>query len=96
VSGAQGNPYARRPTGGSVGPTLTVVELDEKGRLLLPASLRRKLAARRFEVGLVAGRVELAPIQDLKALKGKYRDRIKGPWARLEEKAEKLVREGKR
>jgi len=79
-----------------VGVNLTVVELDEKGRLLLPASLRRKLGARRFEVGLVAGRVELAPIQDVKALKGKYRNRIKGPWVKLEEMAEKLVREGKR
>jgi len=84
------------PTGGRVGTSLTVVELDDKGRLLLPASLRRKLGARRFEVGLVAGRVELAPIQDVKALKGKYRNRIKGPWVKLEEMAEKLVREGKR
>ena len=75
---------------------MTVVELDEKGRLLLPASLRRKLGARRFELGLVAGRVELAPIQDVKTLKGKYRNRIKEPWGKLEEMAEKLVREGKR
>jgi len=71
---------------------LTVVELDEKGLLLLPAFLRRKLGARRFELGLVAGRVELTPIQDVKALKGKYRNRIKEPWGRLERKAEKLVR----
>jgi bifunctional DNA-binding transcriptional regulator/antitoxin component of YhaV-PrlF toxin-antitoxin module len=63
----------RRPTGGEVGTTLTIVELDEMGRLLLPASLRRKLGARRFEVGLVAGRAELAPIQDVKALEGKYK-----------------------
>jgi len=79
-----------------VGVGLTVVELDEKGRLLLPAPLRKKLGARRFELELVAGRVELAPIQDVKALKGKYRNRIKEPWAKLEEMAEKLVREGKR
>jgi len=84
------------PTRGRVGPSLAVVELDEKGRVLLPASLRRKLGARRFEVRLVAGRVELAPLQDVKALKGKYRNRIKTPWAKLEEMAEKLVREGRR
>jgi hypothetical protein len=47
-------------------------------------------------VGLVAGRVELAPIQDVKTLKRKYRNRIKGSWVKLEEMAEKLVREGKR
>jgi len=79
-----------------VGTSLTVVELDEKGRLLLPASLRRKLGARRFEVELVAGRVVLAPIQDVRALKGKYRNRIKAPRVTLEEMAEKLVGEGKR
>jgi bifunctional DNA-binding transcriptional regulator/antitoxin component of YhaV-PrlF toxin-antitoxin module len=78
------------------GTSVTLVELDKKGRLLLPASLRRKLGARRYEVELVAGRIVLAPIQDLKALKGKYRSRIKAPWVKLEEKAEKLVRERKR
>jgi bifunctional DNA-binding transcriptional regulator/antitoxin component of YhaV-PrlF toxin-antitoxin module len=84
------------PTGGGVGTPLTIVELDEKGRLLLPASVRKKLGARRFEVGLVAGRVELAPIRDVEALKGKYRNRIRAPWVKLEEMAEKIVREGKR
>jgi bifunctional DNA-binding transcriptional regulator/antitoxin component of YhaV-PrlF toxin-antitoxin module len=73
-----------------------VVELDEKGRVLLPASLRKKLRARRFEVRLVQGRIELVPIQDLKALKGKYRDRIKTSWPRLEEQAEKFVKNGRR
>jgi recombinational DNA repair protein RecT len=47
-------------------------------------------------VGLVSGRVELAPIEDVKALKGKYRNRVKGPWVKLEEMAEKLVRQSKR
>ena len=75
---------------------MTVVELDEKGRALLPASLRKKLGARRFEVKLVEGRIELVPLQDLKALKGKYRNRLKTPWTKLEEKAEKFVRDGKR
>lgn len=75
---------------------MTVVELDEKGRALLPASLRKKLGARRFEVKLTDGRIELVPLQNLKALKGKYKNRIKTPWSQLEEKAEKFVREGKR
>jgi bifunctional DNA-binding transcriptional regulator/antitoxin component of YhaV-PrlF toxin-antitoxin module len=75
---------------------LTVVELDEKGRALLPAGLRKKLGARRFQVKLVEGRIELVPIQDLKALRGKYRDRIRTSWVKLEEKAEKFVRDGKR
>jgi len=75
---------------------LTVVELDEKGRALLPASLRKKLRVRRFDVKLVGDRVELVPIQDFRALKGKYRNRLKTPWARLEEKAEKFVRSRER
>jgi DNA-binding transcriptional regulator/RsmH inhibitor MraZ len=75
---------------------LTVVELDEKGRALLPASLRKKLGSRRFEVKLVGQRLELVPIQDFRALKGKYRKRLKTPWAVLEEKGEKFVRTNKR
>ena len=75
---------------------MTVVELDEKGRALLPASLRKKLRVRRFDVKLVGDRVELVPIQDFRALKGKYRNRLKTPWARLEEKAEKFVRSRER
>ncbi|HUK49701.1 MAG TPA: hypothetical protein VLV18_01600 [Terriglobales bacterium] len=70
---------------------MTVVELDEKGRVLLPASLRRKLGVRRFEVKLVGDRIELLPVQDFRSLKGKYRERLRTPWVKLEEKAEKFV-----
>jgi bifunctional DNA-binding transcriptional regulator/antitoxin component of YhaV-PrlF toxin-antitoxin module len=75
---------------------VTVVELDQKGRALLPASLRRKLGAKRFEVRLVDGRIELVPLQTLKSLKGKYRNRLKTPWPELEEKAERFVSGNKR
>jgi len=73
---------------------LTVVELDEKGRVLLPSSLRKKLRTRRFEVRLVDGRIELVPLENLKMLKGKYKGRLKTKWATLEEKVEKFVRDG--
>ena len=76
--------------------TTTVVELDKKGRALLPAPLRKKVGVRRFEVRLEKGRIELIPIQGCMAVKGKYRNRLKTPWAKLEERAEKLVRDGKR
>jgi len=75
---------------------MTVVELDEKGRALLPAPMRRKLGVRRFEVKLVGDRIELLPVQDFRRLKGKYRNRLRTPWAKLEEKAEKFVRNNKR
>ena len=42
------------------------------------------------------GRIELVPLQTLKSLKGKYRNRLKTPWPELEEKADQLVRTGKR
>jgi DNA-binding transcriptional regulator/RsmH inhibitor MraZ len=75
---------------------LTTVELDEKGRALLPASMRKKLGARRFEVKLVGRRIEMIPVGSVKDLKGKYKGLLKEPWSKLEEKAERYVREGKR
>jgi len=75
---------------------VTLVELDRKGRALLPASLRRKLGTRRFELTLVDGRIELVPLQTLKSLKGKYRNRVKTHWSELEEMGEKFVSKNKR
>ena len=83
------------PTSGS-NTTMTVVELDRKGRVLLPASLRRKLGTKRFEVRLVDGRVELVPLETWRSLKGKYRNRLRTPWPTLEEKAENFVSASKR
>lgn len=86
---------AKLPTSGIVG-NLTTVELDEKGRALLPASIRKKLGARRFEVNLLKDRIELIPLGSVKALKGKHKGLLKEPWSKLEEKADRYVREGKR
>ena len=85
----------KSPTSGIVG-NLTTVELDEKGRALLPASIRKKLGARRFEVNLLDDRIELIPLGSVKALKGKHKGLLKEPWWKLEEKADRYVREGKR
>ncbi len=75
---------------------VTIVELDEKGRALVPASIRKKLGARRFEVNLLDGRIELISLGSVKALKGKYKGLLKEPWWKLEEKADRYVREGRR
>ena len=75
---------------------LTTIELDEKGRALLPASIRKRLGARRFEVNLLDDRIELIPVGSVKALKGKHKGLLKEPWWKLEEKADRYVREGKR
>lgn len=45
---------------------MTVRELDDKGRSLLPASIRKKVGARRFQVELVRGKIELIPLEDIR------------------------------
>jgi bifunctional DNA-binding transcriptional regulator/antitoxin component of YhaV-PrlF toxin-antitoxin module len=75
---------------------LTFVELDDKGRALLPVSVRKKVRTRRFEIKVVKGKIELIPVEDIRALKGKYANRLKSPWIELEEKAEKFVKDTKR
>ena len=74
---------------------VTVIELDDKGRVLLPASVRRKVRSRRFQVQLRGERIELLPIESLKTLKGKYKNRFKTSWDTLEERAERPVKWGK-
>jgi bifunctional DNA-binding transcriptional regulator/antitoxin component of YhaV-PrlF toxin-antitoxin module len=75
---------------------MTVVELDDKGRALLPASVRKKMGTRRFEVKVVKGKIELTPLEDVRELKGKYANLIRSSWTEIEEKAERFVRQGKR
>jgi len=60
------------------------------------SSIRKKLGARRFEVNLLDDRIELIPLGSVKALKGKHKGLLKEPWWKLEEKADRYVREGKR
>lgn len=76
--------------------TLTVVELDRKGRTLLPASVRKKVASRRFEVKVSKGRIELIPLEGVGSLKGKYAASVKSSWRELEEKAEVFVNQRRR
>ena len=74
---------------------MTDVGLDEKGRALLPASMRKKIASRRFEVKVSKGRIELIPLEGVESLSGKYAARVKSPWPELEEKAEMFVSQRK-
>ncbi|MBI3859138.1 MAG: AbrB family transcriptional regulator [Thaumarchaeota archaeon] len=73
-----------------------VVEVDEKGRILLPLELRKKLKSKRFKVKADDHGVKLEPIADFRSLRGKYRDSISSDWEELEEKGEQLVSSGKR
>jgi bifunctional DNA-binding transcriptional regulator/antitoxin component of YhaV-PrlF toxin-antitoxin module len=73
-----------------------VVEADEKGRILLPLEMRRKLKTKRFKVTEKENRLELEPLANVEGLRGKYKHVIKWEWDELEEKAEDLVSKGRR
>ena len=68
-----------------------VAELDEKGRILIPAEIRRKIRSRRFKVSARGNLVELEPLEDVASLRGKYRYVIKHDWEALEEMGEDYV-----
>jgi bifunctional DNA-binding transcriptional regulator/antitoxin component of YhaV-PrlF toxin-antitoxin module len=68
-----------------------IVELDEKGRLLIPAEIRRKIRGRRFKVSARGGVVELEPLEKVEELRGKFRHVIKHDWEELEEMGEEFV-----
>ena len=72
-----------------------IVEADEKGRILLPIEMRRKLKSRRFKVTAKGVKIELESIADVLELKGKYREVIASEWEELEEKGEELVSTGR-
>lgn len=70
---------------------LNIVEMDERGRITLPAKLRRALGARRFLVLRVGREVRLIPLRDPLDLKGA----VKIPWSveELEEAGEEAAGE---
>jgi len=73
-----------------------VAETDKKGRILLPAEMRRRMGTKRFKVVAVENHLELHPLPTLESVKGKYKGVIKTEWEELEEKAEDFVAKGNR
>lgn len=68
-----------------------IVELDRKGRVLIPAEIRKKMASRRFKLSMRGDVLELDPLPSLEQLAGKYRNLIKEEWEELEEAGEGFV-----
>ncbi len=68
---------------------VNVVEMDDRGRITLPARLRRELRARRFLVLRSGKEVRLIPLRDPLDLKGS----VKIPWSteELKEAGEESV-----
>ncbi len=72
------------------------VEVDEKGRVLIPSSVRRELKARRFKLSLERGRILMEPVEKAEAVKGKYKGLLKVSMEELEEAQERFVAAGHR
>jgi AbrB family looped-hinge helix DNA binding protein len=73
-----------------------VVEADKKGRILIPAEIRRRYGSNRFKVTMKDDHMELEPLVAVGKLRGKYRTLIKSEWSELEEKGEEFVARGRR
>jgi len=73
-----------------------VVEADEKGRILIPAEIRRRYGSNRFKVTAKDDRMELEPLVAVEKLRGKYRKLIRSEWSELERKGEEFVAHGRR
>ena len=63
---------------GEKGWTRTViVDLDEKGRVLIPGWRSRESKARRFKLSPDRGRILMEPVDNSEAVRGKYRNLLK-------------------
>jgi len=71
------------------GGIMSVVSMDDRGRVTLPAEMRSKIDAKRFVAYLEGDTVRLIPLPDPSEVKGS----IKMPWSieSLEEAGENLV-----
>jgi len=60
------------------------VTLDERGRLLIPAEIRRKLPSNTLILRWLGDRLELIPLEDPRKLVGRYP--LKGGLEEIEER----------
>lgn len=72
------------------------VELDSRGRLLLPADIRKKMGTKRFLLEESDKGIELEPIPDPESVKGKHKGLIEKDLEEIEKDQEELVRKGGR
>jgi len=68
---------------------MSVVSMDDRGRVTLPADMRSKIDAKRFVAYLEGDTIKLIPLPDPMEVKGS----VKIPWSieELEEAGESLV-----
>lgn len=68
-----------------------VIRYDKRGRLVLPAKLRKSLDTNLLLARKTNDHIELIPLPDPKSLRGKYK--IKGKLIEIEELQEKKILE---
>ena len=75
--------------GNGFGGSMSVVSMDDRGRVTLPAEMRSKIDAKRFVAYLEGDTVRLIPLPDPSEVKGS----VTIPWSieELEEAGESLV-----
>lgn len=70
---------------------MSVITLDERGRLTLPQELREKLKARRYLAYIEKGELRIVPLPEPETFRGFLK--IPGSIEEIEEEAEKHVLE---
>ena len=65
------------------------VELDKRGRLVIPAEIRKELPSRTLIIKKLKDHIELVPLSDPRTLRGKYK--IEGKLEDIEELQEKRL-----
>jgi bifunctional DNA-binding transcriptional regulator/antitoxin component of YhaV-PrlF toxin-antitoxin module len=75
---------------GVMARTVTV-EMDEKGRVHIPSSVRREIKSRRFILSVKGGKLLMEPVRSAASVRGKYKNIIKASVEEIEEAGERFV-----
>ncbi len=72
------------------------VEIDEKGRVQIPATVRREVKTRRFTLFVRDGKILMEPVKSPATVRGKYKGLLKLTGEELEEAQERFLAAGRR
>jgi len=77
------------------GTPILEVEVDSKGRVLLPSQVRKRVSSRRFELRVEDdSKIILEGMPDSESVRGKYKDllKVKKSISQIEEDQERFVK----
>jgi DNA-binding transcriptional regulator/RsmH inhibitor MraZ len=77
-------------------PRTVTVEMDEKGRVHIPSSVRQELKSRRFTLSVQGGKLLMEPVKSAARVRGKYRGLLRVSIDEMEENQERFVTAAKR